>query len=155
MFDSESSTPLGALLDLIIRKANLMELSDCLVGVQLDYDKDVASIYFSDNVEEELLKALQENLAEQEQMKVSFEKTTEGGAAWVLRVRQIPEDVTPVAGDVGVKVALQGDLLNKGTTSQSPIRNAVSQMSSPTTSQVPITRGEPTSMQNANSVSQM
>ena len=146
MFETETNTPLGALLDLVIRKANIVELSDYLIGVQLDYDQDVASLYFSDRVEEERLKALQENLAEQEQLKASFEKTTEGGAAWVLKIRQIPEEVEPTTGDIGVKVALQGDLLRKGVAS--PVTTRA------TSNQVPVT-SNPRSMPNANHVRQV
>ncbi len=55
-FEIDSNTPLGALLDRIIRSASVRDLTDFYLGADVDYDNNTVAIYFTEGEEEASLK---------------------------------------------------------------------------------------------------
>ena len=108
-FEIDTNTPLGALLDNVIRQAAVLDLSDFYVGAQADYDQNVISVYFSEDAAEEILKELSNTIEEKDAL-VSLEQTEDEHTPWILQVSPPVEEVdqTPASGEIPVAVNLSG-----------------------------------------------
>ena len=118
-FEIDTDTPLGALLDSVIRQAAVLDLSDFYVGAEANFDQNVVSVYFSKDAKEESLEALRSAITEKK-IDSALEKTGDDHTPWKLVIRAPVEDVTkptPTTGEVPVAVSLSGDvemILNQG-----------------------------------------
>jgi len=112
----QKGTKLGDVLDVIIRKASLSDLTDFYSGAVIDYEGGQLAVYFSEGATEEQLAQLVDNLDEEEGYEVKIEKAQVADAAWVLKVLQtVTVNTTPeFSGQVPVTAPLAGQVSMTG-----------------------------------------
>jgi len=107
----DRTSPLGALLDRVLRKVNVHGLVDYYLGCTADYKAKGLTLYFSESAPEDTLKALEGDVGDPSYT-TQLKKTSVEGAGWSLAVSSAPEQEqpteVPLSGKVGLQVSLQG-----------------------------------------------
>ena len=114
----------GTILDLIIRKANILDMVDTYLGARVDYASGDVSVFFTEEATQEQLEALEETL-EDDSLSTQVEQVDEKPIAWMLHVTKVVEAGATQAtssGDVSVDVPLSGevDVVDKGSQPDGP-----------------------------------
>ena len=113
----EQETPLGTLVDGVLRKVSVLRMVDYYLGSSVDYPGRIASLFFSDEAPSATLEKLKSEV-ESEGTTVVLEEADEEKEAngWVIRVgmTELPgaasaSDVS-VSGNIEFTSASQGDI---------------------------------------------
>ena len=115
-FDITTNTEPGAILDRVLRKTNLLDLTDCYLGAQVDYSLGSVAVFFAEEATREQLESL-ETAVEDDSLSVQLEQVDNKPIAWVLRLEKVAgegETQAVATGDVSVDVPLSGkvDVVN-------------------------------------------
>ena len=115
-------TPLGEVLDVVLRKVSSLQLVDNFIGSKIDYPSSVVFLYFSDQVTQEQMEQLKV-AAESDDYKVVIEEIEEGSEGnegdWILKIAQgelhssAQASDVPLSGEVSISIPSQGNVTVK------------------------------------------
>ena len=106
----DTNTALGAVLDRVVRKANLIDLVDFYLGSRVDYDANIVSVYFTKEADSAQLEELKD-MVELDDFEVRLESDEEDTTiGWVLHLKEKVSGDVAAGGEVQVDVPLSGEI---------------------------------------------